>query len=200
MTSPHGGEGCMPSLLTAPSASPPPPHLGRARRPAAMIGPAASDSNSPPQPAPVEHPDSLQSPRTRLRRWIAGHPGEVVLIGGAISVSVYAWIVSPGFSMDRPYQSWLPGHPYRSLHFVRDMELQAADDLEVGVGIVGTAFSLACCAFSIRRKNLQAARVGLLLAGLSVLGLWQLAMLDFYPVESTAPLALGLLVLLAWGA
>ena len=173
--------------------------LWRARRSAAMIDPAASDSNSPPQPAPVEHPDSLQSPRTRLRRWISGHPVEVVLIGGAISVSVYAWIVSPGFSMDRPYQSWLPGHPYRSLHFVRDMELQAADDLEVAVGIVGTAFSLACCAFSIRRKNLQAARVGLLLAGLSVLGLWQLAMLDFYPVESTAPLALGLLILLAWG-
>jgi 4-amino-4-deoxy-L-arabinose transferase-like glycosyltransferase len=81
---------------------------------------------------------------------------------------------------------------------VRELELRAGDSLHVAVGLIGTALSLACLLFSVRKKDIQAARVGLLLAGMAILCLWQLAMLDFYHVPPTAPLALGLLIILAW--
>ena len=135
----------------------------------------------------------------RVGRWMAGHPLEVFLLGVLGVLSIYIWVVSPGTFMDRPHESWLPGHPYRALHFVRELQLQTADDLDLGIGVAGGLLSLVCFAFSVWKENIAAARVGLLIGGLSILCLWQLSMLEAYPLEPAAPFLLGTLVILGWG-
>ena len=179
--------------------------LWRARR--SIKGVPASDRNDgsdgPPAALEARRTPSgavgLGDLSTRARGWIGGHPVEAVMVVAALITGGYVWVVSPGFSVKPAFPTWTPGHPYWALHYVRGLELQAADDLGGIVGVVGAAISLGCFVFSVRNKNPHATRVGLLVAGLSLLCLWQLSMLEAYSIDPAVPLFWGLLILLAWG-
>jgi hypothetical protein len=137
--------------------------------------------------------------RDRVRRWIRNHTPEVSLIVAGVLLAGYIFALSPNFWSLRSGAGPNPENPYSALHYVRTLELKWAGSLATIVAVVGTLLGLACFVYALRSTRLQSARFGLLLSGLSLLGLWQLAMLDQYPPPASAPLALGLLVLLAWG-
>jgi hypothetical protein len=133
-----------------------------------------------------------------MASWLRRHRLEVGLAAILVVVAIYAREVSPGTFLNLPSRSGVPGHPYQWLFYFRRFQLEAGERLDYAVAILAGSLGLACLLLSWARQDRQAARTSMLVAGVGMLALWQLAMLKMYPVPPAAPFAMGAVAILGW--
>ena len=168
--------------------------------------PAASPSPHPGDPSamPVaKRPAWLSDPRSAadgVRRWIIGHRLETALAAVLAALVILVVVVSPKISPGPIPAPRTAGTPFNAVHFIRDFELGLAKDLAYPIGAIGAIASLACLGASLRKRSIDAARVGLLVPGLGLLALWQLINLGFYSADSTTVFIMAGVAVIVWAS
>lgn len=161
------------------------------RRPAPGAPEAERDT---PAAVPAAAPPTRLAPAAWLRR----HWQEVATgLLAAVAVA-YLWRASPVTFSREFTQPGQVGHPFNGLAYVRSFQLAHTGWIAMGLSVGGALLSLALLALGRFGRALgvdgsRSAPAGLLVAGLALAGLGQLALLGYYP--DPGPLLYGVAVL-----
>jgi len=115
-----------------------------------------------------------------IRAWIQTHPIELIVVIAGGVLAIYVWGISPSVIANRFTLQGEEAHPFRGFLFVRVLLEQIAPQLAGWVGGVGSLISLAMLIPAHFYSRERAVSAGLIIAGLAMASLGQLAALGYY--------------------